>query len=235
MKLNDDLHILEVPMPLGDPVRIMNVSVIVDRTHGLTLVDTGLPNQADLIERLIAAEGLSLAEIKQIVLTHQDLDHVGSLHPLKQRTGANVVAYVDEVPYIDGTLPIIKYPSAERQAQNPGMTELLKHYHPTPVDQPVQDGERLPLSAGAIVIATPGHTPGHMSLYFPKTKTLLAGDSLMAENGILTGPMPGATPNMELAMQSVKKFLDFDIETIVCYHGGLVTDDAPGQLKRVTS
>src|SRR5476651_955517 len=108
MKVNDELHVLEVPMPLGDTVRIMNVSLIVDPVHGLTLVDTGLPNQADLFEQIIAAEGLSLSDVKQIVLTHQDLDHVGSLYPLQQRTGAQVFAYVDEIPYIDGTLTPIK-------------------------------------------------------------------------------------------------------------------------------
>jgi len=233
MKLNDELHILEVPMPLGDTVRIMHVSLIVDPNHGLTLVDTGLPNQADLIEQMIAAEGFALANVAQIVLTHQDMDHVGSLHPLKERTGATVFVYIDEIPYIDGTLKPIKFPSAERLAQNPEMAERLKHFKPTEVDQAVHDREVLTRSAEAVAIATPGHTPGHMALYLPKTKTLIAGDSMVSENGILSGPASFATPDMELATKSLQNFLGLDIETIVCYHGGLVADDAMGQLKRV--
>ncbi|MFX8680952.1 MBL fold metallo-hydrolase, partial [Acinetobacter baumannii] len=88
--------------------RIMNLSVIVDKDHGLTLVDTALPSQADDVVAQLEADGLSLSDVKQIVLTHQDLDHVGALNPLKDRTGATVYAYVDEVPYIDGTLRPIK-------------------------------------------------------------------------------------------------------------------------------
>jgi len=235
MKLNEELHILEVPMGVGEPVRIMNVSLIVDPAHGLTLVDTGLPNQADVFEQSIAAEGFSLSDVKQIVLTHQDLDHVGSLNPLKERTGAEIFAYVNEVPYIDGTKAPVKWPSPERLAQHPELAERLKNFKPTSVDQSVIDGDVLSRSAGATVISTPGHTPGHMSLYLPNTKTLIAGDSLVSENGVLSGPSPGATADMELAMESVRKFLAFDVETIVCYHGGLVTDDANGQLKRVAA
>lgn len=233
MKLNDQLHILKVPMSPGDTAWIMNISLIVDAGHGLTLVDTGLPTQADLIEEMIVAEGFSLSDVKQIVLTHQDLDHVGALNPLKERTGATVFAYADEIPYIDGTLPPIKFPTPERLAQNPLIAKRLKHYKPTQVDQALHDQEVLARSSSAQVIATPGHTPGHIALYLPNTKTLIAGDSMVAENGILKGPSPQNTPDMEAATQSLRNLLDLDIETIVCYHGGLITDDAMGQLKRV--
>lgn len=233
MKINDDLHVLEVPMPLAGTVNIMNLSLIVDPVHGLTLVDTGLPSQADLVEETIAAEGFSSADLKQIILTHQDLDHVGALHPLKERTGAAVFAYVDEIPYIDGTIIPLKMPTPERLLQYPEMAERLKHYKPTPVDEAVTDGQILPRSAGVQAIATPGHSPGHMSLYFPATKTLITGDALTSADGVLNGPSRGATPNMELAMESVKKLAQLDVETIICYHGGLVTQDANAQLKRV--
>ncbi len=232
MKVNDELTILEVPMSIGHPPRIMNLSLITDSANGLTLVDTGLPNQADLIAETLAAEGFSLADVKRIVLTHQDLDHVGSLGPLKSQTQATVFAHVDEVPYIDGSLTPVKWPSPERLAQNPGMAERLQGFGPTKVDRALVDGDVLPESANAVVIATPGHSPGHMSLYLPATKTLIAGDAMVSEDGNLSGPSEGATPNMELALQSLKRFLEFDIETVVCYHGGIVRD-ANAQIRRV--
>lgn len=233
MKVNDELYVLELPLNFGGATMMMCLSLIVDPDHGLTLVDTGVPGQEGLIEEALIAEGFSLAELKQIVLTHQDMDHVGSLSQLKQLTGANLVAYVDEVPYIDGRLVSPKRPSAERLAQMPEFAALLNSLKRTEIDEPVNDGDTLSKSGNAKVIATPGHTHGHMSLYLPKSKTLITGDAMVSENGRLFGPMAAATPNMAQAMESVKKFLEYDIETIVCYHGGLVTDDANGQVSRV--
>jgi len=234
MKVNDELYVLELPLSLGADVRIMNVSLIRDPEHGLTIVDTGIPGQIDLIEEAVKKEGFELSDIKQIVLTHQDLDHIGSLAPLKEKTGATVYAYGTEIPYIDGRLAPVKMPPPERLAANPEMAERMKHFRHASVDVAVKDGDVLEKSAGAVIVATPGHTPGHMSLYLPASKLLIVGDAMVSENGILSGPSVGfATPDLGLAMKSVKSLIGMDIETILCYHGGLVTDDAAGQLKRV--
>jgi len=234
MKVNDELYVLELPLSLGADVRIMNVSLIRDPEHGLTIVDTGIPGQIDLIEEAVKKEGFELSDIKQIVLTHQDLDHIGSLAPLKEKTGATVYAYGTEIPYIEGRLTPIKMPPPERLEANPEMAERMKHFRYTTVDVAVKDGDVLEKSAGAVIVATPGHTPGHMALYLPASKLIIAGDSMISENGVLSGPSEGwATPDHGLAMKSVKSLVGMDIGAILCYHGGLVTDDAAGQLKRV--
>ncbi len=189
MKVSDELYVLELPMNWGGVERILNVSLIVDKEHGLTLVDTGLPGQVDLIEAALVKDGFSLSEIKQIVLTHQDVDHVGSLHALKDRTGATIYADAIEVPYIEGTLRSVKYPSPERLAQMPEFAAMLKALQGTHVDEAVEHGHVLTKSGGAVVIATPGHTLGHMSLYLPSTKTLIAGDAVVSNSGTQSGPM----------------------------------------------
>jgi glyoxylase-like metal-dependent hydrolase (beta-lactamase superfamily II) len=111
MRVNPELFFIELPMAFGGVVRTMNVGVIQGQDGGLTIVDTGLPRQLELIEAGLQSEGFALSDIKQIVLTHQDLDHVGSLDVLKARTQAPVFAYSVEVPYIDGTLRPIKMPT----------------------------------------------------------------------------------------------------------------------------
>ena len=85
------------------------------------------------------------------------------------------------------------------------------------------------------VVFTPGHTPGHMSLYLERTKTLLAGDALLADDGRLMGPNPSplVTPDLALAYRSVQKLAELDVQTIVCYHGGVVQVEANEQLRRV--
>src|SRR5437763_17044884 len=101
MKVNDDLYVLALPTPIGGT---LNLSLIVDATHGPTLVDTGLPRQVDAITAALAEAHLHVTDLKRIILTHQDIDHVGALHELEQDSGAQVLASTTETPYIDGAL-----------------------------------------------------------------------------------------------------------------------------------
>jgi glyoxylase-like metal-dependent hydrolase (beta-lactamase superfamily II) len=235
MKVTDDLYIIKLPLNFGGAVREMNVTLLADPEKGLTLFDTGLPGQEDMIESAIRAEGLDTSDLKQIVLTHQDLDHVGSLNALKERTGATVYAHETEIPYIEGDLPMVKMPSPERLAAMPELAEVMTKFKTTKVDEPLTDGQVLDIAGGVRVVPTPGHTPGHVSFYLEKSKILIAGDAIVSENGKLDGPMASATPDLASAKESVKRLSEIDIDTIVCYHGGLVTEDANDQLARVAA
>src|SRR5579862_6596391 len=213
----------------------MNLSVVLDPEQGATLVDTGVPGQAAMILEKLAAEGISASDLKRILITHQDVDHIGSLKALKEATGAKVLALDVEIPYIEGTLPSPKRPSPERLEQNPGLKAMLDALERSTVDVALKDGEVLDLAGGVTVIATPGHTLGHTSLYLNRTHTLITGDALTSSAGALAGPMEQATPDMAAAKASVKRLAEFDVKQIVAYHGGLVDQDANGQLRRVAA
>jgi glyoxylase-like metal-dependent hydrolase (beta-lactamase superfamily II) len=232
MQLNDDVYMLALPIQRGDQTVYFNTSLILDARHGPTLVDTGLPGQLDAITTVLAEAGVRVQDLKQIILTHQDIDHVGSLHDLVQTSGARVLAYVVETPYIDGSQPP-RFARPEVLAQRPELRAVAEGFHYTPVDEQLEDGARLDFAGGVRVIATPGHTPGHMCLYHERTRTLIAGDALTANDGQLMGPNEGATPDMPTASQSVRKLAELDVQTIICYHGGAVTVDANQQLQRV--
>ena len=79
----------------------------------------------------------------------------------------------------------------------------------------------------------PNFTPGHLSFYLERPKVLVAGDALTAEGGYLNGPNPPLTLDLREAVRSVRRLADLEIDTIVCYHGGVVGEDANGQLRRV--
>ena len=213
----------------------MNLSVILDAEKGATLVDTGVPGQAELILEKLAAEGISRSDLKRILITHQDIDHIGSMKALKEATGAEVLALDVEIPYIEGTLPSPKMPSPERLEQNPGFKAMLDALERSQVDVALKDGEVLDLAGGVTVIATPGHTLGHISLYLNRTQTLITGDALTSSGGTLGGPMEMATPDMTAAKASIGRLTELDVKQIVAYHGGLVDQDANGQLRRVAA
>jgi glyoxylase-like metal-dependent hydrolase (beta-lactamase superfamily II) len=103
------------------------------------------------------------------------------------------------------------------------------------VDRTLNDGEELPLHGGIEVIHTPGHTPGHLSLFVEKAGLLIAGDELRVEEGELVGPSEWATPDMERANASLRKLLDYRIDYVLCYHGGLYGPDASERIAQLSA
>lgn len=184
--------------------------VAVETDHGLVLVDIGTPDHVDALESQLDDLGFGLDDIDTILVTHQDGDHAGGLGEAKRRSNALVVAHVDDAPYIDGRRHPIK--GDER-------------YPPAVVDIELVDGVVFRTAAGPMrVVATPGHTPGHVSLYLPDAKLLLAADALTADNGF-GGPNEPFTPDMDDAVESVGRLAALDVDRTLCYHGGLVDHD----------
>ena len=86
------------------PIGYVNAfAVVVD--DGVVLVDTGLPQRADKIERAIEDAHRRIGEVHTILLTHWHPDHVGNVAELRRRTGARIVAHAIDAPVISGTKP----------------------------------------------------------------------------------------------------------------------------------
>lgn len=203
------------------------------------LVDTGVPGLAQRFKEALAEASVSWEHLQTILITHQDLDHIGSLAALLDlaEPGLNVLAHEIERPYIEGDKMLLKHtPEALAAAEAnlpPSLPEELRRAflnvlaHPPKgrVDQTLTGGEQLPIAGGITVIHTPGHSPGHLSLYHQASRTLIAADALTVQDGKLCGPNAAATPDMHTALSSLKKFAGLEIDQVVCYHGGLFTGD----------
>jgi glyoxylase-like metal-dependent hydrolase (beta-lactamase superfamily II) len=232
MKVANGVYVLPIPRSPQEPESVLNLTLIVDEYNDNTLVDAGLPDQMEAISAALVEAGIGVGDLRRIIFTHQDLDHVGSGAALVRQSGARVLAHSADAPYIEGSLRLLK-PSPEMLEQRPQMRGVLERLEPVGIDEYVEDGTRLDLAGGAKVISTPGHTPGHISLYLERSKVLIAGDALRAERGTLNGPNPSMTLEMRTAIQSIRRLADLEIDTIVCYHGGVVSEDVTGQLRRV--
>ena len=232
MRIADGVYVLPIPRNSQGAAGFLNLTLILDEQNGNMLVDAGLPGQAEAIGAALVEAGIGVRDLRRIIFTHQDLDHVGSGADLVRQSGARVLAHPADAPHIDGSLRLLK-PSPEMLEQRPQMRETLARLEPIGVDEHLEDGDRLDLTGGTRVIFTPSHTPGHLCLYLERSKVLVAGDALTAEGGHLNGPNPSMTLEMRPAMQSIRRLADLEIDTIVCYHGGVVSEDANGQLRRV--
>src|SRR5918912_1877591 len=224
MRIADGVYVLPIPRSPQERDSYLNLTLIVDEQNGTTLVDAGLPDQTEPISSALVEAGIGVRDLRRIIFTHQDLDHVGSGAALVRQSGARVLAHPADTPYIEGELRPLKV-TPEMLEQRPQMREVLERLEPVGVDELLEDGERLDLAGGIRVIYTPGHTPGHLSLYLERSKLIVAGDALTAEGGNLNGPNPSMTLDVSEAARSVRRLAELDVDTIVCYHGGVVGED----------
>jgi glyoxylase-like metal-dependent hydrolase (beta-lactamase superfamily II) len=198
MRIADGVYVLPIPRSSQGTGGFLDLTLILDEQNGATLVDAGLPGQAETIGAALAEAGVGVRDPRRIIFTHQDLDHVGSGAALVRQSGARVLAHPADAPHIDGSLRPLK-PSPEMLERRPQTREALERLEPVRVDEHLGEGSRLDLAGGTRVIFTPGHTPGHLSLYLERPKVLVAGDALTAEEGRLKGrtrrsPWTCATP-----------------------------------------
>lgn len=102
------------------------------------------------------------------------------------------------------------------------------------VDETVEDEEELPYCGGITVVYTPGHTPGHICLYYKRSKTLIAGDALSIKGKLLVHSPRHSCLDKEQYDKSLKKLTTYDIETVVCYHGGIYRNNPNRRIAELT-
>jgi len=180
-----------------------NVYLLVGST--LTLVDTGLPDNADAILGYIAGLGRSAAEVTRIVITHYHRDHVGSIEAIKQRTGAQVLAHAGDLALITAQ----------------GAT----------VDATLEDGDHLDVLRGATVVHVPGHTPGSIALHLPAERVLLCGDTIRNDGQRLTPPPEVYTSDMKGAIASIRRMAELEFDVLCVGHGAPVAGGAGEQVR----
>src|SRR5919206_3313928 len=133
MKIADGVYVLPIPRGSREAEGFLNLTLILDDENGTTLVDSGLPGQAEAIEASLDEAEIGVRELSRIILTHQDLDHIGSGAALVRQSGARVLAHPAEAPYIEGDMRPLKL-TPEMLERRPQIREVLKSLEPVRID-----------------------------------------------------------------------------------------------------
>ncbi|HYX70939.1 MAG TPA: MBL fold metallo-hydrolase, partial [Terriglobales bacterium] len=183
-----------------------NCSVVGDeQSREALVIDPG-----DNIEQVLQVLARHRLKLKQIVITHAHIDHVGGAMQLKRATGAPILLNQNDqalLAMLDVQAGWLGQPPPEKVS----------------IDQDLRDGDTVRaggLSAG--VLHTPGHTQGSVCLYFPAEKKLLAGDTLFA-GSIGRTDLPGGSTEMILRSLHQRVMALPDETVVVPGHGPLTT------------
>lgn len=231
----------------GLRVLFVNLYAVQPSTGGWTLIDTALPLSAGKVRSW--AEDLfgKGAKPNAIVLTHGHFDHVGAIEKLLEDWDVPVYAHRSELPYLTGEL---KYPAPDPGVGGGLMAVMSPLYPRTSAHlggrvKPLPEDGSVPTLPGWAYLHTPGHAPGHISLYRDEDKLLLPGDAFCTtkqesflavakQTPELHGPPSYYTPDWDSARSSVERLAELRPRTIAPGHGLPITGDlVAGQLDRL--
>jgi glyoxylase-like metal-dependent hydrolase (beta-lactamase superfamily II) len=196
------------------------------------LVDTGLKTAAAKIKNTAAKLFGENVPPTAIVLTHGHFDHTGSLQKLLEDWRVPVYAHDLEKPYLTG---MSSYPPPDTTASNGLMARTSFTYPLKPIDISAnlavlpEDGSVPPMPEWGCVY-TPGHAPGHISLFRPNDGTLIVGDAFLTAHQetivgtflqpkVMTGPPKHFTYDWFAAADSVRKLAALEPKIALTGHG----------------
>lgn len=209
---------------------------LLDDGTDLTLIDTLFETDARLVLEQIKRIDRTVNDLKHILLTHAHRSHLGGLAELKRMSGATVYAHEWEADIIAG----------ERKAQAPPRLLLrpyagylrvyplqvafalgLDSHPPCPVDRTLEDGDQV----GSVqVLHTPGHSPGHLSFYWPERRVLFAGDAVCTWPSFGAG-WPALNLNLVQHHASLSRMAKLDAQVVGVGHGDPITRGAAARLR----
>jgi glyoxylase-like metal-dependent hydrolase (beta-lactamase superfamily II) len=212
------------------PVSFVNVYFVGQPGGAWTLIDAGLPGRASQISRAAAARFGAGSRPEAIVLTHGHFDHAGSAWELAEEWDVPIYAHALEFPYLTGASA---YPPPDPTIG--GAIAFLSRFMPS---RPFDFAGRLrTLQPGTVPglpdwewLATPGHAPGHISLFRSSDRTLLAGDAFATTDmdswiGLISArkvlARAGAPFNSDwtATRSSVQQLASLEPNVVGCGHG----------------
>ena len=206
------------------------VSYLIEEKSGdYTLIDTCFTCSVPTFESYLSNAGIDIKDINRIILTHLHPDHVEATNALRRKTGAKIYSHWIEAMYLSHELEYNGPPDKNAfehvlKVMGTSIDKVTKKFGninvgPIVIDRLLKDGDTIGNTLQ--VIHTPGHTPGHISLYDKDRRILIGGDilfnSILNTDGLFVPP-PAVTKDWETSIVSARRLLSLKIEKLLLAH-----------------
>jgi glyoxylase-like metal-dependent hydrolase (beta-lactamase superfamily II) len=200
---------------------------LVETPEGITLIDAGLPGHWRDLQAELAGMGRPIDDIRGVILTHGDSDHIGFAERLRRENGVPVFVHSADADRARGgdkpkadvgamrlgpTLGFFAYALRKRAMPTAYLTEVVE----------VSDGDVLDLPGAPHVVGMPGHSPGSIAVHVPAAGALFVGDALTTRH-VLTGRIGGQpapfTDEPAQALESLARLEELDAQWVLPGHG----------------
>lgn len=194
---------------------------ILEHEDELTIIDAGFPGSTQSLMEAIKTLGYAPSAVKHILITHADLDHVGSLAGIAAATGAEVHASATTRTHISNVTSPEHVPIAFLLSP---VQKLMQK--PAVVDHVFADDDVLDIAGGIRVVYCPGHTDENYCFYWEGWGVLFAPDLLHRIPGRLTLTQPAISWDTAAAKRSAIRTLELEPQIICVGHGDALMGDA---------
>jgi glyoxylase-like metal-dependent hydrolase (beta-lactamase superfamily II) len=213
-------------VPMG-----MANAFLIESQDGLTLIDAGFPGKEAAVFGAIRGLGRSPDQLKHLIFTHGHPDHIGSAAAIMRKTGARTYMHPLDISMAESGGPFRPMRPA------PGLLGQVlcrlffnpnERMEPVAIEQPLTDGEILPIAGGIEVIHTPGHCAGHVALLWGPGRMLFAGD--VCTNLMGLGD-PVGFESLEEGRASQRKLSSLSFDAAGFGHGKSIARNASAQFR----
>lgn len=213
---------------------------LVVEPDGVTIIDAGLPGHWRALLAELAAAGKGLGDVRALILTHGDSDHIGFAARLHRETG--LPAHIHPADADRAQLKVKKPNSGWGPVKARALTQFLwysaRHgglrIPPASELLPVSDGQVLDAPGSPRIIHTPGHTAGSIAVHLPGVDALCIGDTMTTRNVLTgaTGPKPAPfTLDPTQALESLAAVEHIDATWLLPGHGPVWDQGVPEAIR----
>lgn len=206
---------------------IVNSYLVVEQ-DGVTIIDAGLRGYWKLLEPELTTIGKTLHDVRALILTHGDTDHIGFAAQLYREAG--IAAYIHPADVDRARLKVKKPVRGWGPVKLGPLSGFLWYSarhgglrtRPASELQTIADNDVLDVPGSPRIIHTPGHTPGSAAVHLPVIDALFVGDTMTTRNVLtgVTGPKPAPfTLNPEQAVTSLDRIQGIDATWMLPGHG----------------
>ena len=238
------IHVIRLPLPF----ELNHVNVALVRLEsGYLLIDTGFDTEESFraLSEAMATLGVGWSDIRKILVTHMHPDHIGMLARLRALTGAEVSMHRAEVEHLNemvdaGVAPWLS--EGLKRAGSPHSMVVAIHHsikglrdslHRVTPDVTLDGGEEFATALGtARIVWTPGHTVGHVCVYWPEVGAFYSGDHMIEKITPNISWLPDRDCLAEY-IASLEMLVPFEIDTVIPSHGQAFRGHAAWVLKTV--
>lgn len=180
------------------------------------LIDTGYGSDAAATEGLLRSVGMPPERLALVANTHYHCDHVGGNAELQERYGLPIAAHAGDAALVN-----------RRDHEVGAAVWLDQPIEPYTVARALHDGDVITTGTTTVrVIATPGHTLGHLAFYLPDEQILICGDAVHGDDVAWLNPFREGVGAIDRALASLDRLAALPVRWAISGHGAPFTDVA---------